>query len=409
MGGDEREQRRRTTELARTSPPRRVTDESAPPVAAEIAASWSRCAATVDPDRPAAPVDDDPTEIRDRWAASPIRRSEVRPDVQLSDVALQSGLVAAISDEQGRLLWTSASRQMRDIGERVGFVPGGHWDERSVGTNAVGLSLHTGRPETVFSSEHWSDCVQDWVCWSAPIRTPDGSLLGVIDLSGRWDHDSPLARMAVTTLGRLVEAHLPDDVASHGALTEGLALRLLGPPEARLDGLPLNLSPRQLEIAAVLSLHGPATLDVLHDLVYGARLVTPATLKAELSHLRRLLGGAVASRPYRLTLPVRTDVAVLQDALRHGDLTVATEAYRGPLLPDSEAPFVVDLRHVLDATLRNLLLASTDPVALLRFATLHPYDHALLERVLEVAPVASPEHAEAAARLEVGGRDDPAW
>ncbi len=404
---DDLRNRRRRVDAARD--PDAEATPGQPPVQPAIRASRSRSAATVDPARSAAPVDDDESATRERWAESPIRRSQVRPDVQLADAAEQSGLVAAITDADGRLLWTSASRQMRRIADRVGFVPGGHWDERSVGTNAVGLALHIGQPATVFSSEHWSEFVQDWVCWCAPIRAPDGRLLGAIDLSGRWDRDSPLARLAVESLGKLVEAHLPADVLNPAVIEPGLTLRVLGQPEARLDGCSINLSPRQYEIACVLAINGPTTLATLRDLVYGARPVTDTTIKAEMSHLRRLLGGAIASKPYRLTTLSRVDAVDVLDLLRRGDVDTAAHLYRGPVLRTSEAPFVIDQRHVVDATLRLSLLATGSAAALLQYASIHPHDDAVLERVIELAAPGSAEHAEAEARLELGRRDDLAW
>lgn len=409
MISDELRERRRHAEAARSDGRSTAVAPVGPALAPAIKESWSRSAATVDRDRAAAPVDDDESDTRDRWAESPIRRSDVRPDVHLADVAEQSGLVAAITDEQGRVLWTSASREMREIASRVGFMPGGRWDERSVGTNAVGLALHTGRPSTVFSSEHWSGFVQDWVCWSAPVRAPNGTVLGAIDLSGRWEHDSPLARLAVGSLGKLIEAHLPSDALCAAVVEAGLTLRLLGHPEAHVDGVPISLSPRQFELAAVLAINGPTTLETLRDLVYGQRPISPTTIKAELSHLRRMVGGAIASKPYRLTTLSRVDSVDVIDLLRRGDVDAAAQLYRGPVLRESEAPFVVDQRHVVDATLRRSLLASGRPSALLRFASMHPYDDAVLERVVELTDPGSPEHAEAEARLEIGRRDDAAW
>lgn len=409
MVSDDVRKRRRDADAVRSSKAPSGADPGEPRLAPFIMESWSRSAATVERGQSAAPVDDDRSEARDRWADSPIRRSEVRPDVHLADVAEKSGLVAAITDENGRVLWTSGNREMRAVADRVGFLPGGHWDEASVGTNALGLALLTGRPASVFSSEHWSEYVQDWVCWSAPVRAPDGSLLGLIDLSGRWDHDSPLAQLAVGSLAQLIEAHLPSDVLRPSVVEPGLNLRLLGHTEATFDGEPISLSPRQFEIAAVLAINGPTSPDALYDLVYGSRQVSPTTVKAELSHLRRLLGGAIASKPYRLTLPARVDVADVIDLLRRGDVDTATHLYRGPVMRESEAPFVVDQRHVLDATLRRSLLASGTPAALLQFASIHPYDDAVLERVIELAGPDSAEHAEAEARLELGRRDDATW
>ena len=71
-------------------------------------------------------------------------------------------------------------------------MPGGHWDETAAGTNGIGMALVTGRPAAVFATEHWVTPVRDWVCYSAPVHAPDGSVAGVIDLSTTWDRANPL-------------------------------------------------------------------------------------------------------------------------------------------------------------------------------------------------------------------------
>ena len=43
--------------------------------APEIDDSWSRCRPVIDASSAAAPVDAEPDEVEERWAASPIRRS----------------------------------------------------------------------------------------------------------------------------------------------------------------------------------------------------------------------------------------------------------------------------------------------------------------------------------------------
>jgi hypothetical protein len=366
-----------------------------------IGDSWERCRPLVDTHAAAAPVDAEPDEVDARWDASPIRRSGVGLEEQLAHAADAGDLVAAVTDEDGRILWTAGGRTMRRAAEQVGFIPGGRWDEPSAGTNALGLSLLSGRPSTVFSAEHWCDSVQDWVCWSVPVHDRQGRCLGVIDLSGRWDQATPLAEITVAALGRLVEAHLPAEPSPAAPV---LRLSLMGHPHATLDGRPLPLGLRQLELLAALALDGPCTLDELRVLVYGDRPIRPATIKAELSHLRHLLRGGIGSRPYELTLPVEVDVLVVRDRLRAGDLPGATAAYRGRLLPTSEAPFAHDHRHVFDVTLRESLMERGTARELLRFAKVHPYDEAVLERAVARASTADPNHQEALARLGLARR-----
>src|SRR5579871_4642350 len=106
-----------------------------------IGDSWDRCRPVLDAHVTAAPVDAEPDEVRQRWEASPIRRSGVGLEDQLERAAAAGDLVAAVTDADGRILWSVGSRAMRRRAEQVGFVPGGRWDEPSAGTNALGLAL----------------------------------------------------------------------------------------------------------------------------------------------------------------------------------------------------------------------------------------------------------------------------
>ena len=394
MASGELRSRRRAIESARAA------GHATNPVIDE---SWQRCGSVLPASRATAPVDAEPAEVRSRWAASAIRRSAIGVEEQLASAAEASDLIAAITDEDGRILWTAGSRRMRDIAAGVGFVPGGRWDEPSAGTNALGLALLTGRPASVFSAEHWCESVQDWVCWSVPVTSPDGRRLGVLDLSGKWDRASPVAALAVASLARLVEEHLPAD-AAHSVAADELVLNVLGRATATFAGRTLALSPRQAELLAALALEGPSSLDRLRELVYGDRQVHAATVKAEISHLRRLLGGGIASRPYRLTVPVRVDVMDLRRMLRDGDLRGATQTYAGQVLPASESPFAVDHRHVVDVTMRRALLESGSVDELLRFAEIHRFDETVLERAVEVSGHHDALRHEAEARLQLAQR-----
>jgi len=135
-----------------------------------ISESWARCETTIAESSDAAPVDAEPDEVRQRWEESPVKRSGVDVEQQLARVAEDGDLVAAVTDTEGRILWSAGGRRMSRIAEQVGFVPGGRWDETSAGTNALAMALVTGQASTVFSAEHWCDAVRDWVCWSVPVH-----------------------------------------------------------------------------------------------------------------------------------------------------------------------------------------------------------------------------------------------
>jgi hypothetical protein len=274
---------------------------------------------------------------------------------------------------------------MRRKAETVNFVPAARWDDESVGTNALDLANRMRRPSMVFSAEHYAPIVHNWVCWAAPVHDPvTGAQRGVIDLSTTWDRTHPIGLATARVLARLIETAMPPSSALPMAPTAtgptGLQLRLLGTAEAELDGARLLLNRRQTEILAILALHPDGvSLDRLHALVYGDHAVTFSTLKAEVSHLRAALGGQLASRPYRLTLPVATDIDDVLDALQRGDLGDAIAPYGGDLQPGTESPALVELGEYVAVSMREALLANPDPSAVIRYSELAPYDVEVLE------------------------------
>lgn len=365
-------------------------------VAPEVRLSWGRCLTEV-AEATVAPVELD--DVLDHWADSPLRRAAGEVIDHLSDIALSEDYVAAIADPLGRILWSSAGTTMRRRAERANFVDGANWSEPIAGTNAPGLSLQTGRPAQVFASEHWCSSVQDWVCYSAPVRDRVGRIAGVLDLSAHWRKASPLAMTTVTALARLMEVELHASTRA-----PDVHLRALGTEAVEVRGRAVHLSHRQIEILTILALTDGVEREQLEDMLYGEQRVSSTTVKAEISHLRRVLDGGIESRPYRLGLDVEADVAIVLDAVRHGDVEGATRAYGGSLLPFSESPFIVDTRHHVDVALREELLRRGTGDQLVRFAEHHPHDTAILERALDVVPEDSPLRSDLLARFAVDHR-----
>ncbi|MFC6344091.1 transcriptional regulator, partial [Nocardioides hankookensis] len=309
-------------------------DDAVDVVRPEILTSWTRSEAAIAPDVTQAPLADE-AETAASWQGSPLQTAVERVEAELRRTAEDGDLVIAVTDAQTRILWTYGGRVMRRKAETVNFVPGGRWDDESVGTNALDLANRTGAPEMVFSAEHYASIVHNWVCWAAPVHDPvTGAKLGVIDLSTSWDRTHPIGLATARVMARLIETAMPlsHQYAVLDQLDEasepGLVMRLLGTAETWLDGQRLLLNRRQTEVLALLAMHPEGlSLEHLHALVYGDQAVTTSTLKAEVSHLRSALGGQLASRPYRLTMPVSTDVDLVLTLLRRGRVAAAVDAY----------------------------------------------------------------------------------
>ena len=416
------------------------------PVRRVVMDSWVRSrSGGVDPERPRPPVEfsgADLVAFRREHVLAPLM-----PIVRrlLIDGAGSEGMIVALADETGRLLWVDGDRVVRRDIEQVGFVEGARWGEQDAGTNAPGVALATDHAVQVLGAEHFTRAVQQWSCSAAPVHDPvTGRLLGVLDITGREPAASPLMLSLVRATVAAMESELAVR-ALQGRLSESGSVsgrrRILGQrrrdgagalsqrgPEYRADarlevlgtssgalvrdGGRQALTLRHSELLLLLGTH-PAGLtgDELAALLHPGNL-SDVTVRAEMSRLRRAVGGLVGeSRPYRLTdrFPDRLtcDIDDVRDRLARGDVAGAVEAYRGPVLPRSEAPGVVAVREALDAELRAALSRTRDQDALETWTlgSVGADDWDAWQRLLVLLPEGSPGWIRARARIDVLDRE----
>lgn len=310
---------------------------------------------------------DEFTEYRDHH---PI--TAVRPLVQslmLDDIA-DAGVVVALTDQQGCLLWVEGSSEARDKAARINFVEGSVWSEDVVGTNAPGLALAVDRGVQVVGPEHFAGPVQGWSCAAAPVHDPAGHVIGVIDVTGGGEVAAPFALAAVRSVVAAVERELQST-----ALDLGDPATFGSPGGARLTVLRGNtyrwrrddevagertLSRRHAEILLLLQAFPEGLNTEQLALQLAEDGIDPVTVRAEISRLRRDLGtDVVASRPYRLTVDLRSDVSDIREKIAAGsDLgLVIDELGRGGLLAESSAPGVVEMFEEIREDLRSRLIA----------------------------------------------------
>jgi hypothetical protein len=219
-----------------------------------------------------------------------------------------------------------------------------------LGPASAGAALVTGTGRILLDPGHrWRDV--------ALRAIPAGG--GVLALpSGMQATAEPIAEEDVFVVRRNSRALL--------AARPRLELRVLGddPPEVRLDGEPVHLRPRHLEMLTILALHrGHLNADIMCAELYGDD-GHPASVRVEMSRLRRLLPDLLESGGYGLTSPVDTDVRRVRALLDRGSVREAAEAYPGPLLPGSVSPFVERERDELDGWMRQAVITSDDADAL---------------------------------------------
>ena len=345
----------------------------------------------------------------------------------LPGTAEESGVVVAVGDAAGRLLWVEGDRHVRALTGDMGFVAGTNWAEDAVGTSAPGTALALGRSVQIRGAEHYNRLVQPWSCTAAPVRDPETrQLLGVIDVTGGAEAVTPQAQLLVDATVRAVEGELlvarlraraeaGERAPSHRRTParQDAMLRSLGRDRALLeltgDGVEtvVELSARHAEILLMLATHRAGlSAERLSELVYGTD-ASADTLRPEMVRLRRALEARAphlvpASRPYRLTASLETDAQHLLSLLGRGAHRVALAAYAGPVLPESVAPGVEELRASVSATLRETLLSEAGIDVLLAYADTDEGsdDVELLRLCLEMLPPRSPRRAGIVARVE---------
>jgi hypothetical protein len=144
-----------------------------------------------------------------------------------------------------------------------------------------------------------------------------------------------------------------------------LRLRVLGVrASVERNGHVIAVSPRHGEILALMATRpdGMTSEELASDLYGDAG--KPATVRVEMSRLRKALGAGIDTDPYRLALDVESDVVRVGAHLSRGDVREAADCYTGPLLSHSEAPGVVRDREELERWLRQAVLTADDLEAL---------------------------------------------
>jgi hypothetical protein len=387
--------------------------------------SWQRSLQLeLDPDHLDTAIDFDEDDLHDYRNAHPMALALPTIHSLLIRHTFDAGLIVAIGDEAGRLLWIDGDRALRRKAEGMLFVEGADWSERAVGTSAPGTALAVDHGIQIQGAEHFNRIVHPWSCTAVPVHDPaSGRILGVIDITGGADAVAPatlpLLEAAVAAVESEMRIRRLDELTSrpHRSTTVLSAPRAIAPPVLSVLGSDIGriivggrtteLSMRHSEILTLLAWHpGGLSADRLAGLVY-EREGSIVTLRAEMVRLRKVLERiddslVPLSRPYRLPARLELDAHRVLAFLDRGAHRVALGAYSGALLPTSSAPGIADIRRELSQRLRDALLTDASAETLLAYARTDEaaYDADLWRTCLRMLPPKSPKRAAVVARLE---------
>ena len=308
----------------------------------------------------------DGLDLERHRAAHPL--AAIRPVVRklLVEDTAGTGLLVAMTDANGRLLWIEGDSAAKDRALDINFVEGSDWSEDRVGTNAPGTALALDHSVQIFAAEHFNRAMHAWSCSAAPVHDPvTGRILGALDITGgpRVAVPEALALVRATAAAAEGELRLRELASPRTPAMSVPRLEVLGSrrPALVVDGDRHELPRRHAEILLLLAEH-PEGLSAEHlAVLLDENDLDTVTVRAEMSRLRKVFGAQrLGSRPYRLLAPLDTDVAAVRACLDRGDAAAALRRYDGPVLAGSDAPGVAEIREGLRARMRAAVLRGGD-------------------------------------------------
>ena len=178
-------------------------------------------------------------------------RQFVLPELQLlyNQIA-GTNFMVAYADTSGIVLDAFLDEQFKRSEAGKAVIPGSIWTENNRGTNALGLALHSGKPQIVAGKDHFFRKLGNLSCFAAPIYGQNNEILGVIDATSdaasRQEHTLALVKLASKNVeNRLFIEQFSDSLilifhARHEYLSTTSAALLAVDEHGFIDGANIN-------------------------------------------------------------------------------------------------------------------------------------------------------------------------
>ncbi len=102
-----------------------------------------------------------------------------------------SRFIVTLFDHRGYLLEIMTREEYREGNRKRNWLVGALWDEPTAGNNAVGTVLAQRKPIRIFGPQHFNKTYHRDTVASAPIYSPEGTLIGGVTLTGYYYGTNP--------------------------------------------------------------------------------------------------------------------------------------------------------------------------------------------------------------------------
>lgn len=169
----------------------------------EVRRSWQRCKeAGLDPlSREPIPLLNE-QELSARIQKSSYVLETAEPFLAtLFNIIKDSGFKVDFIDSDGCVLKSYYDSSVEEMVNKTFSCVGAVRSEEVAGTNASSLAITEKKPFQISGGEHYMQQFHRWSCSASPILDHDNNVLGVVNLSGRYEkaHDHTLALVAYVT------------------------------------------------------------------------------------------------------------------------------------------------------------------------------------------------------------------
>lgn len=146
---------------------------------------------------------------RERQQANERIWRHIEPVLESLSAHLSSGgFVGVWADLDGVILRRRGGGEFLSTAQKLELCEGANWNEATRGTNAIGTALDEQCEVAVLGHAHLQRPNHQLVCYAAPIRSPRGDLLGVLDVTSHVGSAQEMALTAVLAARSAIESAL---------------------------------------------------------------------------------------------------------------------------------------------------------------------------------------------------------